>query len=247
MAAVNYPDSSSSRFSRCKYQVFLSFRGDDIRKNFIDHLYAALVRSGIHTFRDDDEIRRGENIEFEIQRAIQQSKISIIVFSKDYASSRWCLDELVMIMERRRTAGCYRLFFDGTDLRNTRTVDVEIKNNTKGKSVVFSPDFVPRSFHRTGEFLLLNHWKIGVITDVKFDNGDELSVSVRANEPGIQIKTIGVRIMYEEEGNDHNIKSNNEVVTAYSSSANNEVVIAHNCSSSWDNQALGDGHVKKHI
>jgi hypothetical protein len=38
--------------------VFLSFRGEDTRKNFTDHLYTALVQAGIHTFRDDDEIGR---------------------------------------------------------------------------------------------------------------------------------------------------------------------------------------------
>ncbi|XP_020535226.1 disease resistance protein RPV1 isoform X2 [Jatropha curcas] len=87
------------------YHVFLSFRGGDTRKNFTDHLYTALVQQGIHTFRDDDEIQRGENIEMEIQRAIRESKLSIIVLSRDYASSRWCLDELAMIMERRRVVG----------------------------------------------------------------------------------------------------------------------------------------------
>eukprot|EP00258_Populus_trichocarpa_P031994 XP_024448013.1 TMV resistance protein N-like [Populus trichocarpa] len=113
MAAAKYQASSSSRFSHCKYQVFLSFRGEDTRKNFTDHLYTALLQAGIHTFRDD-EIGRGENIESELQKALQQSKIAIIVFSKDYASSRWCLDELVMIMERRRTADCRVLpvFYD---------------------------------------------------------------------------------------------------------------------------------------
>jgi hypothetical protein len=92
----------------------LSLRGADTRKNFTDHLYKALIQAGIHTFRDDDEIRRGENIDFKLQMAIQQSKISIIVFSKDYASSRWCLDELVMIMERKRNDDCIVLpvFYD---------------------------------------------------------------------------------------------------------------------------------------
>eukprot|EP00258_Populus_trichocarpa_P021099 XP_024437118.1 TMV resistance protein N-like [Populus trichocarpa] len=114
MAAGKYQESYSSRFSNCKYQVFLSLRGADTRKNFTDHLYKALIQAGIHTFRDDDEIQRGENIDFKLQMAIQQSKISIIVFSKDYASSRWCLDELVMIMERKRNDDCIVLpvFYD---------------------------------------------------------------------------------------------------------------------------------------
>jgi len=95
------------------YDVFLSFRGGDTRQHFTDHLYKALTRAGISTFRDDDEIRIGENIELEIQKAIQESKSSIIVFSKNYSSSRWCLDELSMIMERR-TVGhlVFPVFYD---------------------------------------------------------------------------------------------------------------------------------------
>ncbi|GJU21045.1 NB-ARC domains-containing protein [Tanacetum coccineum] len=48
---------------RWKYDVFVSFRGDDIRKSFMDHLFL------------------------------------IVIFSKNYASSSWCLQELVKILE----------------------------------------------------------------------------------------------------------------------------------------------------
>ncbi|KAL7235606.1 hypothetical protein ACSBR1_018992 [Camellia fascicularis] len=95
----------SSSISRYAFQVFISFRGEDTRKNFTDHLYTALVGAGLRTFRDDDEIERGENIKSELERAIKQSRSSVIVLSKDYASSGWCLDELVMIVEQRRTVG----------------------------------------------------------------------------------------------------------------------------------------------
>ena len=88
---------------RFSYHVFLSFRGEDTRRTFTDHLYTALVHAGIHTFRDDDELERGEDIESNLKKAIQQSRISIIVLSKDYASSKWCLNELVKILERKRT------------------------------------------------------------------------------------------------------------------------------------------------
>ncbi|XP_008231841.2 PREDICTED: disease resistance protein RML1A-like [Prunus mume] len=97
------PQTSSSNASRyCRYHVFLSFRGPDTRKTFTDHLYTALVNEGFRTFRDDDEVERGEGIKPELQKAIKHSRTSVIVFSKDYASSRWCLDELVMILERKR-------------------------------------------------------------------------------------------------------------------------------------------------
>ncbi|XP_048444286.1 disease resistance-like protein DSC1 isoform X2 [Pyrus x bretschneideri] len=86
-----------------RYDVFLSFRGEETRKTFTDHLYTALNNAGFLTFRDDDELERGEDIKPGLRKAIQQSRTSVVVFSKDYASSSWCLDELVLILERKRT------------------------------------------------------------------------------------------------------------------------------------------------
>ncbi|CAK7357222.1 unnamed protein product [Dovyalis caffra] len=84
--------------------VFLSFRGIETRKGFARHLHNALEEAGIPTFFDEFGIQTGESIDSEIERAINESKISIILFSKLYATSTYCLDEVVMIMERRRTA-----------------------------------------------------------------------------------------------------------------------------------------------
>ncbi|CAN6583341.1 unnamed protein product [Malus baccata var. baccata] len=95
--------SDSNTFRGYRYDVFLSFRGEETRKTFTDHLYTALNNAGFLTFRDDDELERGEDIKPGLQKAIQQSRTSVVVFSKDYASSRWCLDELVLILERKRT------------------------------------------------------------------------------------------------------------------------------------------------
>ncbi|KAL7209458.1 hypothetical protein ACSBR1_031075 [Camellia fascicularis] len=100
-----FASSSSSTQSRWSYDVFLSFRGDDTRKNFTDHLYEALVQAGIHTFRDDDELPRGREISSELLKSIEGSRISIVVFSRNYASSRWCLDELVKIIDCKKTLG----------------------------------------------------------------------------------------------------------------------------------------------
>uniref|UniRef100_A0A2N9F0Y5 TIR domain-containing protein n=1 Tax=Fagus sylvatica TaxID=28930 RepID=A0A2N9F0Y5_FAGSY len=97
-----FSSSSSSSSSRSKHDVFLSFRGEDTRYSFTDHLYASLQRAGIHTFRDDDKLERGKSISFELLQAIEGSKISVIVFSRNYASSTWCLDELAKITECRR-------------------------------------------------------------------------------------------------------------------------------------------------
>ena len=77
------------------YDVFLSFRGEDTRKNFTDHLYATLVAYGIHTFRDDEELEKGGDIASDLSRAIEESRVFIIIFSKNYANSKWCLNELL--------------------------------------------------------------------------------------------------------------------------------------------------------
>ncbi|XP_031286195.1 TMV resistance protein N-like [Pistacia vera] len=91
--------SSSTSFScRWKYDVFLSFRGEDTRKSFIDHLYKAFNQKGLHVFRDDKELERGKSISPELLHAIEESRSAVVVFSKNYASSTWCLDELVQIV-----------------------------------------------------------------------------------------------------------------------------------------------------
>ncbi|CAL5330213.1 unnamed protein product [Camellia sinensis] len=100
-----FDSSSSSTPPRWSHDVFLNFRGEDTRKNFTGHLYTALVRAGINTFMDDDELPRGQNISCELLKAIEESRISIIVFSRNYASSRWCLDELAKIIECKQTLG----------------------------------------------------------------------------------------------------------------------------------------------
>ncbi|VVA19732.1 PREDICTED: TMV resistance [Prunus dulcis] len=97
--------SSSSSSKRWKYQVFLSFRGEDTRKGFTGHLHAALSDAGISAFLDDNELERAEFIKTQLEQAIHGSMISIIVFSKRYTDSSWCLDELVKIMECRERLG----------------------------------------------------------------------------------------------------------------------------------------------
>ncbi|XP_059652464.1 disease resistance protein RPV1-like isoform X5 [Cornus florida] len=108
----------------CIYDVFLSFSGVDTRKNFTAHLLAALERHDLYTFRDDTKLTRGEEIGPELLKAIEQSKVSVIIFSKSYASSRWCLDELVKIMNCKRRFGqiVIPIFYDiqPSDVRSQR-------------------------------------------------------------------------------------------------------------------------------
>ncbi|XP_042754960.1 TMV resistance protein N isoform X2 [Lactuca sativa] len=101
MASLKSSPSSSSSVppGRWKNDVFLSFRGEDTRNNFVDHLYSALLQKGIHAFKDDEKLDKGKPVSTELLKAIEESRFSVVVISKTYADSSWCLDELVKIME----------------------------------------------------------------------------------------------------------------------------------------------------
>ena len=96
----NIKATSSSSTHRWEYVVFLSFRGEDTREGFTGYLYKALCDKGIHTFIDD-KLQKGEEISEELIQSIKNSLILVVVFSKNYAESKWCLDELVEIVECR--------------------------------------------------------------------------------------------------------------------------------------------------
>ncbi|CAN1228381.1 Disease resistance protein L6 [Linum grandiflorum] len=82
-----------------EYEVFLSFRGPDTRHYFTDILYRFLIHMKIRTFKDDNELRKGEGIGPDLFQAINRSKIHVPIFSESYADSKWCLNELVEIMK----------------------------------------------------------------------------------------------------------------------------------------------------
>ncbi|XP_039158539.1 uncharacterized protein LOC120286456 [Eucalyptus grandis] len=94
--------SSSASVHRWKYDVFVSFRGGDIRKTFAAHLFHALKQAGIYYFGDNEKKETGILIEGKLLVAIRHSRVSLVVFTTSYADSRWCLNELVEILECNR-------------------------------------------------------------------------------------------------------------------------------------------------
>ncbi|KAG6671650.1 hypothetical protein I3842_16G014300 [Carya illinoinensis] len=104
------------------YDVFLSFRGEDTRNNFTDHLYQALVDKGISTFKDDEKIEIGIPISQELLDAIEKSSMAVIVLSRNYASSPWCLEELARIIDcmKEREMRVLPIFYqvDPSDVRH---------------------------------------------------------------------------------------------------------------------------------
>ncbi|XP_050274939.1 disease resistance protein RPV1-like [Quercus robur] len=95
---INKGDSSSSFTHQCRYDVFVSFGGKDTRNNFTNILRGILNHHGINIFLDDEHLRSKKILD-KLFEAIESSRISIIVFSENYAFSTWCLKELVKILE----------------------------------------------------------------------------------------------------------------------------------------------------
>jgi len=92
-------------------------------------------------------------------------------------------------------------------------VCIEIRNNTSGRSLLCEA-FVFPLVYACGdrEFQSLLHTKLGV-GDPPFDNGDDVSISVRPHDPAIQIKAIGVQWLHEEEGKDEVINAKVEIAS----------------------------------
>ncbi|CAN1804202.1 Disease resistance protein L6 [Linum perenne] len=103
-SVMSYSMDSTNSLSlpSVEYEVFLSFRGPDTRNQITEILYRFLIHSKIHTFKDDDEMRKGEGIWPALVKAINQSKVYVPILSENYAHSKWCLNELAEIVECRK-------------------------------------------------------------------------------------------------------------------------------------------------
>ncbi|CAN6909634.1 unnamed protein product [Brassica oleracea var. botrytis] len=84
-------------------QVFINFRGSELRRSFIAFLEPAMREANINVFIDELELM-GTDLENLLVR-IEESKVALAIFSKDYTSSVWCLDELVKIKECKDQGG----------------------------------------------------------------------------------------------------------------------------------------------
>ncbi|KAI4310761.1 hypothetical protein MLD38_035712 [Melastoma candidum] len=87
-----------------EHDVFVSFRGTDTRAGFVSHLHHAFRVASVAAFTDY-QLQRGEIISPSLRKAIETSRMAVVVFSPNYASSSWCLAELVAIMECREKRG----------------------------------------------------------------------------------------------------------------------------------------------
>ncbi|XP_048440606.1 disease resistance protein RPV1-like [Pyrus x bretschneideri] len=111
--------SSTAGGFRLRWDVFLSFRGEDTRSTITKSLYEALKSRGVRVFLDDDGLDRGDDIAPSLLEAIDDSAAAIVVLSRRYADSRWCLEELAKICESSRRCLILPVFYqvDPSDVR----------------------------------------------------------------------------------------------------------------------------------
>ncbi|KAK7405028.1 hypothetical protein VNO78_06171 [Psophocarpus tetragonolobus] len=102
--AEEKPLSNNNSSPQTKYDVFVSFSGKNIRRGFLSHLIDSFERKKINAFVDD-RLEKGEEIWPSLVEAIEGSLVSVVIFSPDYSSSRWCLAELVTILECKEKYG----------------------------------------------------------------------------------------------------------------------------------------------
>ncbi|KAF3447863.1 hypothetical protein FNV43_RR08569 [Rhamnella rubrinervis] len=127
------PSSSSSSSSASppakKFDVFLSFRGEDTRNNFTSHLSLDLRKIGLfNIFKDDYALNKGNDIDSELMQAIEDSQCAVVVLSENYATSSWCLKELAKIAECMGDSGRIRTIFyhvNPSHVRNVVSTDVK--------------------------------------------------------------------------------------------------------------------------
>ena len=97
MEFASSSSSSSSSFLRSEpqftYDVFINSWGEEIGRKLVSHLHSFLLQAKVKTLIKEENLQEGMGLE-EHMREIAASKIAIIVFSKSYTESTYCLLQL---------------------------------------------------------------------------------------------------------------------------------------------------------
>ena len=107
MSSSSSPSGNQEPESRTSYRdwihdVFVSFTKEDNIDEFVLDLYARLKSAGVRVYEDEMEPISGDQI---LSKAIERSRLSVILLSRNYANSTWCLQELEKIMKCRSSKG----------------------------------------------------------------------------------------------------------------------------------------------
>ncbi|WVZ17247.1 hypothetical protein V8G54_010229 [Vigna mungo] len=91
--------SSSSKLPRY-YDVLINFNGEDIRRKFVSHLDSVLSSVGLTTFLHHQNAVESTHLQ---QPILDLCRVVIVVFTKTYSESAWCLHQLQQIIQWHQT------------------------------------------------------------------------------------------------------------------------------------------------
>jgi hypothetical protein len=80
------------------YDIFISHRGPDTKEQFCKWLRNELHRCGYHAFLDDTDLPISADAWETMKGNLRRAKLVIVVLSKAFGRSQWCLDELKMAL-----------------------------------------------------------------------------------------------------------------------------------------------------
>ncbi|XP_057846543.2 disease resistance protein Roq1 isoform X2 [Cryptomeria japonica] len=142
------------------FDVFINHRGPDVKGTLATQLYNSLQQLRIAAFLDSQEKELGNSFPSIIETAIRSAKVHIAIFSRRYAESSWCLDELVLMLES--TAKIIPVFYE--------VEPWELRHIEKG---VYAEAFL--KYEEKGRYLeKLNTWK-EALQSLSFTAGEEFS------------------------------------------------------------------------
>lgn len=121
------------------HDVFINHRGDDCKKTLASHLYHRLVACRFRPFLDKDELQRGEELTPQIKQAIKSASVHIVILSKNYANSEWCMKELVLMLQTKATIIPVLYNVEITDLANYEdgeSVYARAVHNLEAESII---------------------------------------------------------------------------------------------------------------
>jgi hypothetical protein len=105
---------------RC-YDVFLNHRGPDVKRSFVSHLRKVLCDRGCNPFLDAKSLKKGNHALNSINEALQGVLVHLAVFSKGYAESKYCLNELFDMMKSPEKV--IPVFLEGVEPEHLRWIE----------------------------------------------------------------------------------------------------------------------------